>query len=33
MRHQAALRQADFVRLIAVSAHGQAARGIAYRCQ
>lgn len=33
LRHEAALKSANYVRLLAVSAHGAAARGIAYRCQ
>ena len=33
LRYQAAQRQADYVRLIAVTAHGAAARGVAYRCR
>lgn len=33
LKHEAALRSANYVRLLAVSAHGAATRGIAYRCR
>ncbi len=33
MRYNAAQLDANYVRLVAVTAHGRAARGIAYRCQ
>ena len=33
LRHEAANRQGNYVRVLAVSAHGGAVRGIAYRCK
>ena len=33
MRYNAAKLDGDYVRLVAVSAHGSAARGVAYRCR
>lgn len=33
LRFNAAQREADYVRIVAVSAYGTAARGIAYRCR
>ena len=33
LRHEAANHQANYVRVLTVSAHGGAVRGIAYRCQ
>lgn len=33
LRNEAALRDGNYVRILAVSAHGAAIRGIAYKCQ
>ncbi len=32
MRFQAARRNGNYIRLVAISAHGTAARGVAYKC-
>lgn len=33
LKYQAAQRSGNYVKLIAVTAHGSAARGVAYRCR
>lgn len=33
LRHEASLKTANYVRILAISAHGSSVRGIAYRCR
>ena len=33
LRYEASLKSADFVRILAISAHGAVIRGMAYRCR